>query len=164
MFWLAYSGKAIHRIYPTQAQEAFLEGHVEAFTALGGIPTRHIRYDNLSSAVTTVLYGTGRRRVENERWLLFHSAYGFDPFYCQPGLAGSHEKGGVEGEVGRFHRIRLTPMPVVDSLDELNDRIKAGRRPRTTAASATGSAPSVMTSPPSRCCSRPCRPRCSTRA
>ena len=36
---------------------------------------------------------------------------GFDPFYCQPGLAGSHEKGGVEGEVGRFRRTWLSPMP-----------------------------------------------------
>jgi len=53
---------------------------------------------------------------------LFRSHYGFDAFYCQPGIAGAHEKGGVEGEVGRFRRSRLTPMPVVDSLDELNAR------------------------------------------
>jgi transposase len=124
VLWLAHSGKAIHRIYPTQAQEAFLEGHIEAFNALGGVPTRHIRYDNLASAVTTVIYGAGRNRVENDRWLLFHSFYGFDPFYCQPGLAGAHEKGGVEGEVGRFRRTRLSPMPVADTLDELNQRIR----------------------------------------
>jgi transposase len=31
VFRLSNSGRAIHRIYPTQAQEAFLEGHVEAF-------------------------------------------------------------------------------------------------------------------------------------
>lgn len=41
--WLAHSGKAIHRIYPTQAQEAFLQGRVEAFEAIGGVPTRHIK-------------------------------------------------------------------------------------------------------------------------
>lgn len=125
VFWLSHSGKAIHRIYPTQAQEAFLEGHIEAFTAIGGVPTRHIRYDNLTSAVAAVLHGTtDRRRTENQRWVLFRSHYGFDAFYCQPGIAGAHEKGGVEGEVGRFRRNRLTPMPVVDSLDELNDRIR----------------------------------------
>ncbi|WP_444875886.1 Mu transposase domain-containing protein, partial [Arthrobacter oryzae] len=50
--------------------------------------------------------------------------YGFDPFYCQPGIAGAHEKGGVEGEVGWFRRNRLSPMPVASSLDELNDRIR----------------------------------------
>lgn len=67
---------------------------------------------------------TGRRRTENQRWLLFRSRYGFDAFYCQPGIAGAHEKGGVEGEVGRFRRNRLSPMPEVESLAELNERIR----------------------------------------
>ncbi|WP_299168646.1 IS21 family transposase [uncultured Arthrobacter sp.] len=123
VYRLSYSGKAIHRVYPTQAQEAFLEGHIEAFTALGGIPTRHIRYDNLTSAVTAVVFGQGRQRQENDRWVLFRSHYGFDAFYCQPGIDGAHEKGGVEGEVGWFRRNRLSPMPIVGSLDELNGRI-----------------------------------------
>jgi transposase len=124
VFRLSHSGKAIHRIYPTQAQEAFLEGHIEAFNEIGGVPVRHIRYDNLTSAVTAVVFGQGRQRQENERWVLFRSHYGFDAFYCQPGIAGAHEKGGVEGEVGWFRRNRLSPMPVVESLDELNDRIR----------------------------------------
>lgn len=124
VFRLSHSGKAIHRIYPTQAQEAFLEGHIEAFNEIGGVPVRHIRYDNLTSAVTAVVFGQGRQRQENERWVLFRSFYGFDAFYCQPGIAGAHEKGGVEGEVGWFRRNRLSPMPVVESLDELNDRIR----------------------------------------
>lgn len=125
IFRLSHSGKAIHRIYPTQAQEAFLEGHIEAFNEIGGVPVRHIRYDNLTSAVRAVVFGQGRQRDENERWLMFRSHYGFDSFYCQPGIAGAHEKGGVEGEVGWFRRNRLSPMPVVESLDELNDRIGA---------------------------------------
>lgn len=124
VFRLSRSGRAIHRIYPTQAQEAFLEGHIDAFNEIGGVPTKHIRYDNLTSAVTAVVFGQGRQRVENERWVLFKSAYQFDAFYCQPGIAGAHEKGGVEGEVGWFRRNRLSPMPVVESLDELNDRIR----------------------------------------
>jgi transposase len=124
IFRLSHSGKAIHRIYPTQAQEAFLEGHIEAFNEIGGVPVRHIRYDNLTSAVRAVVFGQGRQREENERWLLFRSHFGFDSFYCQPGIAGAHEKGGVEGEVGWFRRNRLSPMPVVESLDELNDRIR----------------------------------------
>ena len=125
VFRLSHSGKAIHRVYSTQSQEAFLEGHIDAFEEIGGIPTRHIRYDNLTSAVQAVLYGNGRGRIENERWVLFRSHYGFDSFYCQPGITGAHEKGGVEGEVGRFRRTHLTPMPVVDSLAELNARIRA---------------------------------------
>jgi len=125
IFRLSHSGKAIHRIYPTQAQEAFLEGHVEAFNEIGGVPIKHIRYDNLTSAVRSVVFGQGRNRLENDRWVLFRSFYGFDAFYCQPGIAGAHEKGGVEGEVGWFRRNRLSPMPVAKSLEELNDRIRA---------------------------------------
>lgn len=90
-FRLSHSGKAVHRVYPTQGQEAFLEGHIDAFATIGGIPTRHIRYDNLTAAVKTVL-GTTRGRVENERWVLFRSHNNFDPFYCQPGIKGAHEK------------------------------------------------------------------------
>lgn len=113
-FRLSNSGKSVHRIYPTCAQEAFLEGHIEAFQALGGVPTKHIRYDNLTSAVTKVIYGAGRHRIENERWVLFKSHYGLDAFYCEPGIKGAHEKGGVEGEVGRFRRneyLRLCAPP-----------------------------------------------------
>jgi transposase len=43
---MSYSGKAVHRVYASQAQESFVEGHVEAFNVLGGVPARHIRYDN----------------------------------------------------------------------------------------------------------------------
>lgn len=123
-FRLSHSGKSVHRVYPTCGQEAFLEGHVEAFEALGGVPARHIRYDNLTSAVTKVIYGAGRQRVENERWVLFRSHFGFDAFYCEPGIKGAHEKGGVEGEVGRFRRNFLTPVPAVDSLVELNEKLR----------------------------------------
>jgi hypothetical protein len=66
----------------------------------------------------------GRDREENARWVLFRSHYLFDAFYCEPGVKGAHEKGGVEGEVGRFRRNHLSPMPVVDSLAELNQRIR----------------------------------------
>ncbi|MGI8418344.1 MAG: IS21 family transposase [Nakamurella sp.] len=125
VFWLSHSGKAIHRVYPTQGQEAFLQGHIEAFEAIGGVPARHIRYDNLTCAVSAVLHGTDRRRNENPRWVLFRSHYGFDPFYCQPGITGAHEKGGVEGAVGWFRRNHLTPMPQVDTLEQLNEQIKA---------------------------------------
>ncbi len=82
----------------------------------------------MTDAVSTVLYGTGRRRTENERWVLFRSHYGFDAFYCQPGIEGAHEKGGVEGDVGRFRRTHLSPMPVVDSLAELNEQIRVWDR------------------------------------
>ena len=120
-FRMSYSGKAIHRVYPSQCQEAFLDGHVAAFTALGGIPAGRIRYDNLSPAVKKICHG--RSRIENERWTSFRSHFGFDAFYCRPGRDGAHEKGGVENEGGRFRRTHLVPVPAVSSRAELNERL-----------------------------------------
>jgi transposase len=118
---LSYSGKAVHRVFASEAQEAFMEGHVEAFRVLGGVPTRHIRYDNLKPAVNRVCFG--RTRIESQRWVTFRSHYGFDAFYCIPGIEGAHEKGGVEQEGGRFRRTHLVPVPEVDTLAELNDML-----------------------------------------
>jgi transposase len=66
-----------HRVYASQAQEAFLEGHVTAFEATGGVPFRQIRYDNLSPAVAKVL--AGRSRTETQRWLAFRAHYKYVP-------------------------------------------------------------------------------------
>lgn len=118
---LSYSGKAVHRVYVTQSQEAFMQGHVEALRVLGGVPTRHIRYDNLKPAVNRVCFG--RTRIESQRWTAFRSHYGFDAFYCMPGQEGAHEKGGVEHEGGRFRRTHLVPVPEVDTIEELNERL-----------------------------------------
>lgn len=120
---LSYSGRAVHRVFLSEGQEAFMEGHVEAFRALDGIPTRHIRYDNLRPAVQRVCFG--RSRIESERLVAFRSHYGFDAFYCIPGKDGAHEKGGVEQEGGRFRRTHLVPVPEVESLAELNEKIAA---------------------------------------
>jgi transposase len=114
---LSHSGRAFHVIFSHQAQEAFFEGHVLAFEHFGGVPAR-IRYDNLKDAVTRIL--VGRDRVENERFVALRSHYGFDSFFCEPGIKGAHEKGGVEGEVGRFRRTHLVPVPEAADLDELN--------------------------------------------
>jgi hypothetical protein len=120
---LSHSGRAFHVAFCHQAQEAFFEGHRLAFEHFGGVPVR-IRYDNLKAAVIKVLLG--RERLENERFIALRSHYGFDSFYCLPGISGAHEKGGVEGEVGRFRRRHLVPVPRVASLGELNELIAAG--------------------------------------
>jgi transposase len=115
---LSFSGKAVHRAYATQGQEAFLEGHQAAFEVFGGTPMFHIRYDNLKAAVSRVLFG--RTRTESARWVAFRSHHGFESFYCHPGVEGAHEKGGVEGEGGRFRRNHLVPVPKVETMAELN--------------------------------------------
>lgn len=121
---LSYSGKAAHRISASAGQEAFFEGHTHAFRALGGVPTGKIRYDNLKAAVASVI-GFSRQRVEADRWTAFRSHYGIEAFYCQPGIQGAHEKGGVEGQIGWFRRNHLVPIPEVDSLAELNAMVDA---------------------------------------
>jgi transposase len=148
---LSHSGKAFHVAFATQAQEAFLEGHVLAFAYFGGVPGR-IRYDNLKPAVIRVL--KGRDRTESERFTALRSHYGFDSFFCRPGIDGAHEKGGVEGEIGRFRRRHLVPVPTVASLAELNaliaaadgvddDRVITGR-PITIGAAFAAEAPTLM--------------------
>jgi len=124
VFRLSFSGRAVHRISASEGQEAFFEGHARAFSVLGGVPAGKVRYDNLTSAVARVL-GFTRARVETDRWVLFRSHFGLDTFYCQPGLQGAHEKGGVEGEAGRFRRNHLVPVPQAATLAELNARLDA---------------------------------------
>jgi hypothetical protein len=121
---LSHSGRAVHLCSPSEGQEAFLEGHVVAFERLG--VAARIRYDNLKPAVVRVL--TGRDRIESDRFVALRSHYGFDSFFCEPGVEGAHEKGGVEGEVGRFRRRHLVPVPRVASLGELNALLAAADR------------------------------------
>ena len=120
---LSHSGKAVHIAYANQSQESFLDGHVRAFEALGGVPVAMVRYDNLTPAVIRV--ALGRERLENPRFVALRSHYGYDSFFCIPGIDGAHEKGGVEGEIGRFRRRHLTPVPHLGSLAALNMALAA---------------------------------------
>ena len=117
---LSASGKAFHHVFGNQCGESFYEGHNLAFDYFGGVPDT-IRYDNLKPAVIKVLLG--RDRWENTKFIALRSHYGYNSFFCMPGIDGAHEKGGVEGEIGRFRRRHLVPVPCVASLDELNARI-----------------------------------------
>ena len=119
---LSASGKAFHHVFGNQCGESFYEGHNLAFMYFGGVPDT-IRYDNLKPAVVKVLLG--RERWENTKFIALRSHYGFNSFFCMPGIDGAHEKGGVEGEIGRFRRRHLVPVPKVVSLDELNTAVAA---------------------------------------
>lgn len=122
---LSHSGDAVHVAFGSEGQEAFLEGHVIAFARLGGVPAR-IRYDNARALVARVL--RGRNRDETERFIALRSHYAFDSFFCIPGQGGAHEKGGIEGEVGRQRRRFFVPIPHVKSLAELNRRLEEADR------------------------------------
>jgi hypothetical protein len=112
-----HSGREFHMASFNLTQQAFLECHVKAFNYFGGI-FKKIRYDNLTSAVKKVL--RGRKRIETERFIAMRSHYLFESVFCLPGKEGAHEKGGVEGGVGRFRRNHLVPVPHMRSLESLN--------------------------------------------
>ncbi len=112
-----FSGAAFSMASPVETQQAFLEGHALAFDSFGGV-FAEVRYDNLGSAVKKVL--RGRRRVETDRFVAMRSHYLFDSIFTTPGIEGAHQKGGVEGEVGRLRRNHLVPVPAVGSIGQLN--------------------------------------------
>jgi transposase len=117
---LCYSRRLFMMAFPAQKQEAFLEGHVQAFHHFGGIPHR-ISYDNLKVAVKRVL--EGRNREEQQSFIVFRSHYLFKSHFCTPGQG--HEKGGVEHSVGFGRRNFLVPIPEVASFAELNESLLA---------------------------------------
>ena len=118
-----FSGAAFVIAFDRASQQAFLEAHVEAFHFFGGTFAT-IRYDNLRSAVKQVL--RGRRRVEQDRFVALRSHYLFEAVFTRRGREGAHEKGGVEGEVGRYRRRHLVPLPKVATMKELNDLLEDG--------------------------------------
>lgn len=117
----SYSAREFQVAFLRITQQAFLEGLALALAWFGGVfPT--LRLDNLTEAVKQVL--RGRRRVETDRMVAFRSHYLFDTAYCTPGEEGAHEKGGVEGEVGRSRRNHLVPVPSVSGLEGLNELLR----------------------------------------
>lgn len=113
-----FSGKPFVRAYPCEKQQAFFDGHIQAFSFFGGVFPRLV-YDNLRSAVQKILLG--RSRVEQESFQRFRAYYTFEDRFCN--RDSGNEKGGVEGLVGFSRRNFLVPVPVVDSLEELNERL-----------------------------------------
>lgn len=116
---LCYSRKTFAMAFPTQRQEAFFAGHVEAFRYFGGVPQR-LSYDNLKTAVLRIL--EGRNREEQTAFIALRSHYLFESHFCTPGQG--HEKGGVEHGVGYVRRNFLVPLPQVATFDELNAHLR----------------------------------------
>ena len=116
---LAYSRMSFVMAFPHQRQEAFFEGHREAFKSFGGVP-RRLTYDNLKVAVQRIL--EGRNRQEQAAFQSLRAYYLFDNHFCNP--ARGNEKGQVEGLVKYVRRNALVPIPEVRSRDELNARLR----------------------------------------
>jgi transposase len=115
-----YSGKHFVRCYPCERQQAFFDAHIKAFDFFGGIFPVLI-YDNLTTAVRKVLQG--KKRIEQESFSRFKGYYSFTARFCN--RDSGNEKGGVEGLVGFARRNYMVPVPVVESFEELNEKILA---------------------------------------
>jgi transposase len=113
---LSCSGKPFVMAFPTQRQEAFFEGHDQAFHWFDGVPAR-VSYDNLATAVRKVLQG--RNRQEQQAFTAFRSHYLFESHFATPGRP--REQGRVESLVGYMRRNYFVPVPRVSSFAELNE-------------------------------------------
>jgi len=111
--------------FPAETTEAFLEGHIRAFSYSGGVPTR-ILYDNTTLAVARIL-GDGER-VKTRAFSELQSHYLFAEKFGRP--AKGNDKGKVENLVGYARRNFLVPLPRAASWDELNARLEADCRAR----------------------------------
>ena len=116
---LPHSDAMFVRAYPAETTEAFCDGHVSAFSFLGGVP-QSIVYDNTTLAVARIL-GDGRRqrtRVFTE----LQSHYLFADRFGRPGKG--NDRGKVEGMVGYTRRNFLVPVPSFESFDALNAHLE----------------------------------------
>ena len=117
---MCFSRKKFIQYFPSTDKEAFLEGHVRAFEYFEGVCER-LSYDNASALVANV--GQGKNRKLTKEFKELKGYYNFETNFCQPGLEGAHEKGGIESSVGFSRRNWMVPPPTFDSLEELNKYI-----------------------------------------
>ena len=112
---LPHSDGCFVKAYPAETTETFLDGHVSAFSFLGGVP-QSILYDNTKLAVAKIL-GDGRRR-RTRAFTEIQSHYLFEDRFGRPGKG--NDKGKVEGLLGYVRRNFLVPIPSFESFEALN--------------------------------------------
>lgn len=115
---LPHSNVRFGCLFPRECTETFQEGHVRAFTFLGGVP-KSIRYDNSRLAVTKC--EDRHRRTVSPEFLRLQGHYGFAAQFCN--VRQAHEKGHVENGVGYVRRNHLVPVPHVLTWEEVNTQL-----------------------------------------
>jgi hypothetical protein len=113
IFILSYSRYLFAHLFPRSSFEFFIQGHLMAFSALGGFPYG-IRYDNLATVVL-------KRRPEiqyNPRFLEFSRHYNLEIRLCNPGAG--NEKGRVERAIRTLRETFFNTMENYSSLKTLN--------------------------------------------
>ena len=115
---LPYSGTIFCQVFHRECTESFQEGHVRAFEFFGGAPCR-ISYDNSKVAIAKIL--GSRERTLTREFLRLQSHYLFAEHFCL--VRRPNEKGHVERLVEYARSNFLVPVPIVDSLEELNEQL-----------------------------------------
>jgi transposase len=113
VYILSYSRYLFAHVFARSSFEFFIEGHLMAFSASGGIPYG-IRYDNLATVVL-------KRRPEvqyNPRFLEFSRHYSLEIRLCNPGAG--NEKGRVERAIRTLRETFFNTMEKYSSLKALN--------------------------------------------
>jgi len=149
---LMYSGRDFTWLYERCDQLSFLDGHVRAFSHLGGVP-RRVTYDRLTAAVKRKV---GLDLELTERFLALASHYLFEPCFARPGEG--HDKGGVEARGKGIRLEHLTPIPEGKTLREISERLlsdldqswekKPNHEGRTVAERFAEEAPKLLPLPP----------------
>jgi len=114
---LSYSRYLFAHVLARSSFEFFIEGHLMAFSALGGIPYG-MRYDNLATVVL-------KRRPEvqyNPRFLEFSRHYNLEIRLCNPGAG--NEKGRVERAIRTLRETFFNTMEKYSSLKALNHALQ----------------------------------------
>lgn len=124
-FDLPQSDACFIKAYPAETTEAFLDGHVSAFTFFGGVPIS-ILYDNLKIAVARILGDGKRQRTRAFTELVSH--YLFQERFGRPGKG--NDKGKVEALVKYSRANFLTPVPHAPSFEALNAALEEPCRAR----------------------------------
>lgn len=115
---LSFSRKIFLHFYLNAQMSCFLQGHVAAFNAFGGVP-RVLLFDNLKSAV---LQRQGDAILFNPQLLDFASHYRFEP---RPvAVARGNEKGRVERSI-RYIRDNFFAARQFVDIDDLNNQATA---------------------------------------
>jgi len=119
IFVLAYSGAICAFVYPDKTALSFMHGHVKYFDWLQGVARRHL-YDLLKTAA---LSGSGKNAKTQETFDRFALHYSFVPEFCN--RASGWEKSYAENGVKITRNIVFTPIPRVDSFEELQNYVSA---------------------------------------
>jgi transposase len=122
---LPHSDACFVRAYPAATAEAWMDGHVHAFTFFGKVP-QSVLYDNDRCLVSKILPDGTRKRATLFSALQSH--YLFRDRYGRPGKG--NDKGKVEGIVGYARRNFMVPIPRFSSWEAFNADLEAQCRAR----------------------------------